>query len=399
MNVLLISVDSLRFDRVGCLYKNKETLTPHTDALGLNGARFLNNFTVSNGSLPSHTSIFTGLYPQHHGIRENGLQVPQHLQTLAGAMKSKGHATAASVSSVLLDSIYGLNNGFDMYYDTSQLNWLHHYLSKIGYKKYNISKALVHFGIHDGRSRSWTSVNNDALSWLARNDKPFFMFLHYMDIHRDTAGGTKTIREKHTFYDDNVKLADTAIGEIVAFLKDKKIFDQTIIVIFSDHGETLDDGKGHGNSVANDEFHTPLIMHLPGVVPSTDVTALTRTIDIMPTVLGLFDAAVDVDGKDVRSCFTGGHVADEVFMESYPPYGDIKAVATKQWKYVLSDGQKEELYDCEHDADEKINLIHDEKDTCLKLKRKLKQHFRLAFTQQELDDITKERLRGLGYLD
>src|SRR3989344_7067570 len=140
MNVLLISVDSLRFDRVGCLYKNKETLTPHTDALGLNGARFLNNFTVSNGSLPSHTSVFTGLYPQHHGIRENGLQVPQHLITLASTLKTKGYATAACAGSVLLDSIYGLNKGFDTYYNTSRFSRMHHLLSKVGYKKYNVSK-------------------------------------------------------------------------------------------------------------------------------------------------------------------------------------------------------------------------------------------------------------------
>ncbi|HLC19841.1 MAG TPA: sulfatase [Candidatus Nanoarchaeia archaeon] len=397
MNLIFISVDSLRFDRVGCL-THSDTKTPNIDALGKNGVRFLNNFTVSNGSLPSHTSIFTGLYPQHHGIRENGLKVPSHLATIGSILKSNGYTTSAFVSSVLLDSIYGLNSGFDSYYNTSRFNKVHHLLSKIGYKKYNVSKALVHFNIHDGRSRDWKSVNKDVLSWLDNNGSTrFFMFIHYMDIHRDTAGGTKTIREKHRFYDDNVRLADAAIGEIIEHLKQKNLFNNTLVVLFSDHGETLSDGKGHGNSVSNDEFHTPLIMHVPGQ-PAADITALTRTIDIMPTALALLGLNLlsSVDGTNIS--LHGQLGAQECFMESYPPYGDIKAVLTNQWKYVLSDGKKEELFD-RHDVAEKHNVVSTEKDEAIKLKTKLKQHFNIPFTQQELDDVTKERLRGLGYLD
>ena len=399
MNLIFISVDSLRFDRVGCLVNKSDTKTPNIDALGKNGVRFLNNFTVSNGSLPSHTSIFTGLYPQHHDIRENGLKVPSHLATIGSILKSNGYATSAFVSSVLLDSIYGLNIGFDAYYNTSRFNKIHHLLSKIGYKKYNVSKALVHFNIHDGRSRSCDSVNKDVLSWLDNNASTrFFMFIHYMDIHRDTAGGTKTIREKHKFYDDNVRLADAAIGEVMQSLKQKNLFNDTLIVVFSDHGETLSDGKGHGNSVSNDEFHTPLIMHLPGQ-SATGITALTRTIDIMPTALGMLGLKIPSSIDGISLPLDGQSGAQECFMESYPPYGDIKAVLTHQWKYVLSDGKNEQLFDRIHDVDEKNNVAHTEKDEAIKLKTKLKQHFNIPFTQQELDDVTKERLRGLGYLD
>lgn len=396
MNILLISIDSLRFDRVGCLAKTKETCTPNIDALGKNGVRFLNNFTVSNGSLPSHTSVLTGLYPQHHGIRENGLHVPQHLLTLAAALKTKCYATAACVGSVLLDSIYGLNNGFDTYYNTSRFSRLHHVLSKVGYQKYNVSKALVYFGIHDGRSRSWEGVNTDALSWLRDCDNPFFLFLHYMDIHRDTAGGTKTIAEKHKYYDANVSLIDTAIGDIVKYLKEKNLFDDTLIILFSDHGEALE--QGHGRSVKNDEFHTPLIMHLPSL-DSRDVTALTRTIDIMPTVLGLLNVAVETDGEDLRGVINGGEGASDVFIESYPPYGDVKACCTGRWKFVLEDGQHDSLYDLEQDSRETVNVALDNNSTTQRLKAKLKKHFKIPFNQSELDSVTKERLQGLGYLD
>ena len=160
----------------------------------------------------------------------------------------------------------------------------------------------------------------------------------------------------------------------------------------------MSDGKGHGNSVSNDEFHTPLIMHLPGQ-SATGITALTRTIDIMPTALGMLGLKIPSSIDGISLPLDGQSGAQECFMESYPPYGDIKAVLTHQWKYVLSDGKNEQLFDRIHDVDEKNNVAHTEKDEAIKLKTKLKQHFNIPFTQQELDDVTKERLRGLGYLD
>ena len=94
----------------------------------------------------------------------------------------------------------------------------------------------------------------------------------------------------------------------------------------------------------------------------------------------------------------GGEGASEVFMEAYPPYGDIKAVRTSQWKFVLEDGTKEYLYDMAHDS-EKVNIAEKNKSTAQRLKTKLKRHFKLPFSQQEMDELTKERLKGLGYLD
>jgi len=387
MNILMISVDSLRFDKVTVHFM------PVVSELAEQGARFLNNFTVSNGSLPSHTSILTGLYPQHHGVRANGVKVPESVKMLPELLD---HSSAGAVGCVLLDSFYGLGRGFHSYYNTSRLSRVQHILSKIGRGKYNVSKALVHFGIYDGRTRSYNDVNKDVIPWIENHDC-FFMFVHYSDIHRDTFGGTKTIADKHRNYDENVKIADAAIGEIVSSLKKTNKFVDTLIVVFSDHGEMLD-SSGHGKSVSDDEFHTPLIMHKPGLVPKTSVTALTRTIDIMPTILALLQKESATDGIDLSEAMDGGEGASEVFMEAYPPYGDIKAVRTSQWKFVLEDGTKEYLYDMAHDS-EKVNIAEKNKSTAQRLKTKLKRHFKLPFNQQEMDELTKERLKGLGYLD
>jgi arylsulfatase A-like enzyme len=408
MNVLMISVDDCRMDRIGCMSTkaNSESLTPTIDNLGYNALRCLNNFTVANGSVPSHTSIFTGCYPQTHGIRHNGLRIPDDIVTIAEIVQKKNIETVGVVSTVLLDSMYNLNKGFDTYFNTAKNARLLSTIHKIGYKKYNLSNVLRLFGF-DPRKRTWKEVNKDAKNWLNKkniNDStPFFMFLHYFDIHGDTAGGATRIKGKLKSYDKNVKLIDNAVKEIIDVLKEKKMFDNTILVIFSDHGEGFGDEEkmiGHGYDVDDEEFNTPLIIYHKDL-PPTAIKKLTRTIDIAPTILHLLqiEHPFTGDGQNLIPLTNGGTGPQEAFLEAYPPFGDVKAVVTNEWKFVLKDGKDEALYKRQETKTIKINVAAQNQETARQLKRKLKQHFKIPFEEKELDDITKERLQGLGYLD
>ena len=391
-NVLFISVDSLRFDKVAVM--------PTVKKLAEEGLFFTQHFTVANGSMPSHCSIFTGKYPQHHGVRENGVKLPD-VRTLAQILREQGFKTTGFVSSILLDSYYGINAGFDEYSNASKHPWVEHYLTKIGYGKYNVQRVLWYLGLHDGRTRSCHQVNKDVLAWLDKNNEKFFMFVHYFDIHRDTYGNKKRIVEKHSNYDHNARLIDSAIAQVIEKLREKGQLEKTMVVIFSDHGESLDSNdKGHGKNVKDEEFHTPFIIYNSRNVKS-QIKALSRTIDMAPTVLSLLkinsEGNEHVHGMDGTNILA--HEAEEVFMEAYPPYGDVKAVRTLQWKFVLTDGVHQQLFDMQNDPHETTNVLEENISVAQQLRTKLKRHFKVEFTQQELDEVTKERLKGLGYLD
>ena len=189
MNIVLISIDSLRRDRLGCYNEEKKNLAPFLNELANNGAVFKNQYTVSNGSNPSHCSILSGCYPVKHSIHQNGWKLPSNIPTLATELQKRGYYTVGAVSLESLSSTYGLNNGFDKYFDNSKYDSVMRYAAKVGYKRYTVAKILQHLRIFDTHSRSYKETNKEVLNWLDHNhQKKFFLFIHYFDLHRDTYG-------------------------------------------------------------------------------------------------------------------------------------------------------------------------------------------------------------------
>jgi|SRR3989339_193854 len=418
MNIILISIDSLRKDRVGCYNPDKKHLTPGLNQLAETGVVFENNYTVSNGSNPSHCSILTGLYPVHHSVHQNGWKLPLDKNTLAQELQKKGYYTIGAVSLETLSSAYNLNQGFDKFYDNSKYDPLMRLAARCGYKRYTLAKFLQEARLFDTHSRDYESTNKEVLNWIEQNfQKKFFLFVHYFDIHRDTYGRKNNRRDKlykEENYDQNVKISDLAVQQLVEKLKEKGVYEDTLIVILADHGENIFDKYplvNHGWEISQPEFNTPLIIHFPKAIAAKRIKFLTRTIDVMPTILDLAGGKIleNIDGKSLKKPILISKAEDltpdiadnlptAVLMENYAGFKNIKGIKKGKWFYILREDKIEELYDTEKDYTLTQNLILENQELALRLNTAIKTYYQDKKPDQETDEYTKEMLRKLGYL-
>lgn len=409
MNIILISIDSLRRDYLGCYNPSRKDITPCLTRLGEEGLVFENHYTVSNGSNPSHCSILTGTYPVTHGVHQNGWRLSSHLPTLGEELQKRGYYTVGAVSLETLSSIYGLNRGFDTFFDNSKYDQIMRFLAKVGYKRYTLAKLLQQRRIFDTHSRPYQEINKDILPWLEKNHhKKFFLFVHYFDLHRDTYGrennkyGNKFKQEN---YQHNVALADKAVQQVLDKLQEKKILENTVIILLSDHGENIMEKYpkvAHGWEISQQEFNTPLLIHNIKATPAR-IPHLSRTIDVMPTILELAGCPLPAtDGKSLLPLITKNdhsNAPTAVIMENYAGFKNIKAIKKDHWFYILRDDIKEELFHDQEDYQLNQNIIAKHPDVAAKLKAVLQLQYQQKKTDQQTDQYTKEMLRKLGYLE
>src|SRR3984893_10579499 len=269
-NVVVITIDTLRADHLGC-YGYKQIRTPNIDALAADSARFARAYTAVPVTLPSHTVIFTGTYPMLSGMHDfaaNKLGPTQ--PTLASVLKDHGYATGAVVGSAVLDSRFGLNRGFDFYYDHFDFNRL---------QESNLEEM----------ERSGNLVADVALGWLRKNyRKKFFLCMPLYDPHYPYRPPAPYAAEyKDRPYDGEIAFADAQVGRLIRFLKSKGLYGNTLIVLSGDHGESLGEHgeKTHGFFIYNATLQVPFMIHLPGAAPPRVVPELVSLADLMPTVL------------------------------------------------------------------------------------------------------------------
>jgi len=257
LNVVLITIDTLRADHVGC-YGYKQIKTPNIDALAADGTRFDRAFAVVPVTLPSHTSILTGTYPMLSGMHDfSGNKLSRLQPTLASVLKQVGYRTGAVIAAAVLDSRFGLNQGFDFYYDHFDFN--------------RLDEANL-----DEMERPGNLVADVALNWLEKDErarnpqKKFFLWMHLYDPHTPYHPPEPYAREYAALpYDGEIAFADEQVGRLVRFLKEKGIYQNTIIVLCGDHGEGLGEHgeKTHGFFIYNATMHVPLIIRLPDELP------------------------------------------------------------------------------------------------------------------------------------
>src|SRR6266436_4429850 len=269
-NVVVITIDTLRADHLGC-YGYKQIRTPNIDALAADGARFERAYTAVPVTLPSHTVMFTGTYPMLSGMHDfaaNKLNPTQ--PTLASVLKQHGYATAAVVGSAVLDSRFGLNRGFDFYYDHFDFNRL---------QESNLEEM----------ERPGNLVADVALDWVAKNrTNKFFLWMHLYDPHypyRPPAPYNEQYKDRP--YDGEIAFADAQVGRLITFLKANGLYRNTVIVLAGDHGESLGEHgeKSHGFFIYNATLRVPMIVHLPGSSSPKVVSEMVTVADLMPTIL------------------------------------------------------------------------------------------------------------------
>lgn len=251
LNLLIITIDTLRADHVGIYGNANQPLvkTPNIDRLAEKGVWFRNAYSHVPLTLPSHCSLFSGTLPIFHGVRDNGYRLPSSTETLAEIFKKSGYLTAAFVGAFPLDSRFGLNKGFDVYDDL--------------YGSKNAIRDLTFI------ERQAEDVNRNALAWLARHkDQTFFMWVHYFDPH---APYTPPSPFKEDYrgreYDGEIAYTDAAIGSLMEKLKQWKLTDRTLVILTADHGEALGEHQEttHGIFIYDSTLSVPLIFFHPNI--------------------------------------------------------------------------------------------------------------------------------------
>ena len=227
-SVILITIDTLRADYVGA-YGSKEVKTPSLDSLASDGVVFDNAYCQVPLTPPSHASILTGTYPATHGLRDFTVgQFRKGTLSLARILKNKGYQTAAFVSAFVLDRSWGLNDGFDLYYDNFDLQELE--------------------GTNPGNvQRPAEETINQVLPWLEKAQSPFFLWVHLFDPHHnyDPPAPYSQLYSKN-LYAGEVAYADSQLGRLLSLLRRSNRYEDTLIVALSDHGEAL--GLSHVES-------------------------------------------------------------------------------------------------------------------------------------------------------
>ena len=396
-NVILITVDTLRADRVGC-YGAPQVKTPTMDAFAARGIRYERCISQTPLTLPSHTTIMTGTLPVFHGVRDNGgFVVPSELMTMAETFKAKGYDTAAFVAAYVLDSKWGLNQGFDTYFDKFDLS---------RFEKISLGEV----------QRPANEVIDEALGWLEKKKTgKFFAWIHLYDPHTPYAPPEPFKSEyPHNPYLGEIAYTDTQLARLWDFLERNGLRDNLFLILAADHGESLGEHQEstHGFFVYQAALHVPLIIATP--FPELQGRTSSETValaDIMPTVCDMAGIPVppEVQGKSlVPSFFRPGAAADRlVYSESFYPryhYGwsDLRSVQDGRFKLILA--PVPELYDLGRDPGEEKNLVYLEKkvfeDFSARAQVLIEQAGRnaLEVDVNKVDEETREKLAALGYV-
>jgi len=396
-NVILITIDTVRADHIAC-YGAKQVQTPTTDALAHDGILFEHAISQVPLTWPAHAVILTGTYPFQNGVQDfTGQPLAPQFRSLAQAFKQHGYSTGAVVSAFVLDRSWGLARGFDFYDDA---------FSPEEFQKRDL-------GLVD---RKATESVTHAINWLKQpTHRPFFFWLHLYDPHSpyDPPEPYHTQYRDH-LYDGEIAYADHELGRLIAWLKSNHLYERTMIVLLSDHGESLGDHgeKEHGFFVYNSTVHIPLIVKPTagsGFRPGGRIARPVETVAVAPTLLaaaGIKDAVE----KQFNSRGLPGAAAgkeDAAYSETFYPlnsfgWSPLHALETNRYHYI--DAPQPELYDLSADPEEKNNLVASQGATASVLKEKLQSLLqRNPYKPPEggnanLSPDALEKLRSLGYV-
>ena len=385
-NVLLVTIDTLRRDRVG-VYGGPAGLTPTLDRLGASGVRYSRAFSHVPMTLPAHASILTGRTPVAHGVHDNGaFRLADDVPTLATVLKGAGYRTGAFVGAFVLDARFGLNRGFDDYDDRYPPG------------------TVTSFAFAERRA---DAVVDAAGTWIlsGKAGAPWLAWVHLFDPHTPYDAPAE-YRKGRTPYDAEVAYADAMLGRLLDQLASAHALDHTLVVVTADHGESLGDhGEAtHGLFAYDATLAVPLVLSGAGLAPAV-VAAPVGHADILPTVVDLLGVAPPA-GLSGQSLVTPPASDRAVYFEALDAHltrdwAPLTGVATAQWKYI--DLPLPELYDLVGDAREATNVVEREPARATALAR---ERARLAAgtgaptsvaTPAPVDADAERRLRSLGY--
>ena len=393
--VILISVDTLRADRLSC-YGYRGLNTRHIDAIAQGGTLFQQAASHVPLTLPSHVSLLTSTYPFFNGVRDNGEQVSDKLSTLASVFKSRGYRTAGFIGGFVLDRRFGLTQGFDLYDSAFDVQ---------GDKETDSGDL----------KRPAERVTASAMKWLEANSSaPFFLFVHLFDLHTPyILPPAVRARFPQAGYDAALSYVDDTLGRFWDFLEKKELTRRALIVFLADHGESLGDHgeHTHGFFVYQSTMRVPLIIHWPAGAPPSPprVDQPVGLVDIAPSILEYLGIPrpAQFQGRSALDFVRGKAPLQEreIYGESLYAHNHLGCAAlmtlrTGRYKYV--DAPKPELYDLAQDPHELRNVYEGRRTIAAPFQKRLATIRKIApapaAERKPLAPEAVQKLRSLGYL-
>ncbi len=436
VNVLLISIDSLRADHLGCYGYGRET-TPEIDRLAGEGTVFLNHISTTSWTLPAHISLFTGMEISAHGVSTDGFSLHPAVPALAEVLKEAGYRTAAFCTSPYMNPAFGFDRGFEVYHNTD-------------FEREDfVDTILPSEEERDRVHRETTSprIAELAEEWLEENaSEPFFLFLHFWDPHYDydppppydrlfnpgyegDIDGRNYIHNDRVhpgmdpedleqiiaLYDGEIAFTDKHLGMVFNKLKELGVYDRTLIVVTSDHGQEFFEhgNKGHRLTLYEEVIRVPLVVRLPEGERKVDlIETPAGIIDIAPTILDRLGipAPASVQGISLLPLLAGEAPAEERFLlaELAPALYALRGDGVKLLHNAAADQtvaldlvtDPAETHRGEITSGPLFDRLKKEFESRLRRNRELAEEIRggaageeIRFQQREI-----ERLRALGYL-
>lgn len=418
-NILLITLDTTRADRLGCYGYGRPT-SPHLDALALISARYTRAYGVTSWTLPSHASIFTGKFPTSHGARydlEGPLRLSAGIEgsraldqyrarglgtdetTLAEILRDHGYATGGVIAGPWMMKVFGLGKGFDSWDDD---------------------------GLDGEKGRLAASVTDAALGFVdAHADGPFFLFLNYFDPHTPYLPPRKSLREVlgdavdpfvdlsreqrvNAMYDAEIRYMDQHIGRLIAGLRERGRFDDTWILVTADHGELLGENgqRGHSKTLTEAEIRIPLLVKEPVADPTGRVVETPiQQVDLFSMILGRLEIASPpgIQGGEPPQ-LPHPIVAEVNPLPIITRGGSWRAIVSGDYKFAWNSLGRHGLYNIATDPTEAHNLLESEPAVAAELEKLLTGYLAglprpgAAGPEQTIDAETLEKLRNLGYV-
>ncbi len=389
LNVLLITLDTTRADRLGC-YGARGVETPNLDALAARGTRFSRAVAPVPLTLPSHTSLMTAELPGMHGVRDNGgFRVGAEKLTLAEVLAEKGWATGGFVSAYVLDHRWGIAQGFSTYFDD-----------------FDLAKFKT-MSMGDIQRRGDATVER-ALSWIGERGakEKFFAWVHLYDPHSPYEPPEPyASRYAGHPYNGEIAWTDELVGRLLAGLEKRGLTSRTIVAVIADHGESLGEHGEHGHGFFIYEPTTRVPLLLAGPYPALsgrEVGAVVQNVDLAPTLLELVGlggpgARLEGQGRSLVPLLgaatrrSTARAPDPGYSEAFYPrfhYGwsELRSLRTERWHFI--EAPRPELYDLEADPGELKNLASTERRTVADLRA------RLAALDREIDAAIEKEAAG-----
>jgi arylsulfatase A-like enzyme len=448
-NIILISLDTLRADHLHCYGYERKT-SPFIDKLAENSVLFANCYSPTGKTLPSHMSMFTSLYPIHHHLLANGNYVIQKLDesipTMTEVLRKHNYFTGAFTGGAYVDAQYGFSKGFDFYYNDPST----YHRASVGH------------------------LYRQTKHWLEANrNKKFFLFLHTYQIHepyfspepynlmylnKNTTWKSANLVEIFepdpykvltdderknlvALYDGEITYTDEhLIKPLVDLLKESGLYDRTLIVLTSDHGEEFYEHKGwrHGYSLYNEQLKVPLIMKFPGSeYGGKRITGNVSLVDLMPTILeyaGIEFSGYEPDGISLLEEVKGKKTEKRIILgsryvymlkerQSFTPFLINFCAIEDSTKLILNSPHpgkhplffspspppfpvdETEMFDLDIDPEELTNSAHDYRFKIQDILSRILNHYRYALELEKeywegtaIDSRLLKQLKALGYI-